>query len=74
MDTALTRLPTDAGTPLCPSCGRPMRFKRAIPRLGALPELRTYECAGCAVTYTEAVEPDAAAAAGTDRTNVSRAH
>ena len=42
--------------PLCPSCGRPMRFVRAVPRFAALPELRTYECKGCAVTYTNAVE------------------
>jgi len=46
-------------TPLCPSCGQPMRFKRAVPRFAALPELRTFECAACAVTYTEAVEPAA---------------
>jgi len=52
--------PNDAefGTPPCPSCGRPMRFLRAVPRLGALPELRSYQCAICGVTYTEAVELD----------------
>ena len=33
-----------------------MQFKRAIPRVAGLPELRTYECKACAVTYTEAVE------------------
>lgn len=43
-------------TPLCPGCGQPMRFVRAIPRFAALPELRTYECKACALTYTEAVE------------------
>jgi len=43
-------------TPLCPNCGRPMRFCRAIPRLGALPELRTYDCKACGVSYTEAIE------------------
>jgi rubredoxin len=49
--------PTEIGTtPLCPSCGRPMQFVRAVPRFAALPELRTYECKGCGVTYTEAVE------------------
>lgn len=64
MDTALTRLPATESTPLCPSCGRPMRFVRAIPRLGALPELRTYECLACAVTYTDAVERDAETDAG----------
>ncbi len=56
MDTALIRLETTDSTPLCPSCGRPMGFVRAVPRLGALPELRTYECKACAVTYTEAAE------------------
>ena len=34
-----------------------MRFVRSIPRFAALPELRTYECKPCAVTYTDAVEP-----------------
>ena len=33
-----------------------MRFVRSVPRLGALPELRTYECKACGVTYTEAAE------------------
>jgi rubredoxin len=50
---------TSADTPPCPSCGRPMRFVRAVPRFAALPELRTYECKGCGVSYTEAIEPDA---------------
>jgi transposase-like protein len=45
--------------PLCPSCRRPMLFKRAIPRVGGLPELRTYECTACGVSYTEAVEAGA---------------
>ncbi len=45
-----------ANTPLCPSCAQPMVFKRAVPRFAALSELRTYECRGCAETYTEAVE------------------
>jgi transposase-like protein len=48
----------DAETPpLCPSCGQPMRFVRAMPRFAALPELRTYQCDACGETYTEAVEP-----------------
>ena len=37
-----------------------MTFRRAVPRLGALPELRTYVCTACGVTYTEGVELDAA--------------
>ena len=40
----------------CPSCGRPMRFVNAVPRLGALPELQTFECKACGVMFTEAVE------------------
>jgi rubredoxin len=51
--TAQTEIGT---TPLCPSCSRPMQFVRAVPRFAALPELRTYECKACGVTYTEAVE------------------
>ena len=60
MDTA-TRIKPAVEGPLCPSCGRPMRFVRSVPRLGALPELRTFECKACGVTYTEAVERAAAA-------------
>ena len=48
----------EADTPLCPSCGQPMRFVRAIPRFASLPELRTYECKACGESYTEAFEPD----------------
>ena len=40
----------------CASCGRPMRFVRAVPRLGALPELQTFECKACGVMFTDAVE------------------
>jgi len=38
---------------LCPTCGKPMRFARSIPALGALPELLTFECRDCieAVTF-----------------------
>lgn len=48
----------DGGAPLCPGCSEPMRFVRAIPRFAALPELRTYECKPCGVTYTGAVTAD----------------
>jgi hypothetical protein len=57
MDTVLNNSGASADAPLCPSCGRPMRFVRAVPRFAALPELRTFECKSCAVTYTEAAEP-----------------
>jgi len=45
-----------ASTPNCPHCAKPMRLARTIPRLGGLPELRTYECRACGVTFTEAVD------------------
>ena len=39
---------------ICPACGRPMRFARATPGIGGLPELWTFECKACAVAVTEA--------------------
>lgn len=57
----------DSDAPLCPSCSKPMRFVRAIPRFAALPELRTYECKPCGVTHTAAVTPDQDADVGVDR-------
>ena len=44
----------------CPSCGRPMQFNSMVPRFGAFPELRTFECNVCGVMYTEATKPDEA--------------
>ena len=43
--------------PACPSCRKPMRFVRSTPKIGALPELRTYNCMLCGETVTEAEEP-----------------
>ena len=43
-------------TPHCPSCGRLMKLARITPRVGGLPELQTFECRPCGVTFTEAVE------------------
>jgi transposase-like protein len=40
----------------CPACGRPMRVVLVIPRFGSFPELQTYECRECGVSYTEAVK------------------
>jgi hypothetical protein len=58
----------DSEIPVCSSCGKPMRFVRSIPRFAALPELRTYECKPCGVTYTAAVAPgDDADAARVER-------
>ena len=56
MDTDFLARDASTQVPLCPHCGRPMRFVRAVPRLAALPELRTYACRACGVSYTEAVE------------------
>jgi transposase-like protein len=42
--------------PLCPHCGQPMRLARIVPRLGGLPELRTYECRACGVSFTQAAQ------------------
>jgi len=38
----------------CPSCGKLMCLASVIPRLGALPELWTFECRECAEAITEA--------------------
>ena len=48
--------PTSAA-PVCPRCGKPMRFARSIPGIGSLPELWTFECRECAEATTEAKEP-----------------
>lgn len=40
-------------TRLCHRCGGVMTLERIIPRLGALLELRTYQCAGCNETIAE---------------------
>lgn len=41
----------------CPACGRPMTLGLSVPRFGSFPELRTFECKSCGVTYTEAAKP-----------------
>lgn len=43
-------------TLMCPRCGKPMRLARTIPRLGALPELLTFECKLCAEVITREEE------------------
>lgn len=48
--------------PVCPRDGEVMTLVRVTPKLGALPELRTYRCARCgAVETVEAGRPVAAA-------------
>ncbi len=49
--------PAPNPAPVCPHCGKLMRVARIVPRLGGLPELRSYECRPCAISFTEAVEP-----------------
>ena len=33
--------------PHCPGCREPMKFVKAIPQLGALPELFVFHCTRC---------------------------
>ncbi len=35
-----------------------MRLMMSVPRFGTFPELHTYECQSCGVTYTEAAKKD----------------
>jgi predicted RNA-binding Zn-ribbon protein involved in translation (DUF1610 family) len=44
-------------TPVCPNCGKPMILVRSVPKIDALPELRTYNCRSCGEAVTEADEP-----------------
>jgi hypothetical protein len=46
-------------SPICPVCGKPMRFARSIPGIGGLPELRTYDCKMCKTAETEVMRPRA---------------
>ena len=50
----------------CPACGRPMRVVLVVPRFGSFPELRTYECGDCGVSYTEAAKDSDKNAGGTE--------
>jgi DNA-directed RNA polymerase subunit M/transcription elongation factor TFIIS len=50
------RMNASGNVPLCPNCGRQMILVRVTPRLGGLPELRSYECLRCRVAYTERVD------------------
>ena len=38
----------------CERCGNPMDLFACEPRLGTLPELRTYRCPGCGLVETDA--------------------
>jgi len=51
---------SDAPTPpLCPACRAPMKFVRAIPQLGALPELLAFYCSRCKQADTKMRDPSA---------------
>ena len=39
--------PSSQSPPACPACGKAMTFARAVPRLGPLPELRSFHCLTC---------------------------
>jgi hypothetical protein len=73
--TAWTSLECDRGwngdritpTRACPSCGKRMRFARAIAQADGLPELQTYDCKGCGVAMTEAEDSQLASPAGSVR-------
>jgi hypothetical protein len=41
-------------SPACPSCSQIMRIARTTPRFGNLPDLNTFECRACGVSYIEA--------------------
>ena len=42
--------------PACPSCGRALRFVRAVPGTGGLAELQTFSCRECSLWITESAE------------------
>lgn len=48
-----------------------MGFVRAVPKVGALPELRTYQCKPCRETVTEADEPAVSRAQPSDAAHYS---
>ena len=45
----------------CPCEGKAMVLVRVSPKLGALPELRTYRCGQCGAVETVEVKPSVAA-------------
>jgi hypothetical protein len=40
----------------CTRCGRPMTLVRTVPRLAALPELKTFQCKTCGHVESTVVE------------------
>jgi C4-type Zn-finger protein len=39
--------------PLCPICGEPMKFIKAVPHLGGLPEMFVFYCSRCKQAETK---------------------
>ena len=64
MDTIHSDHADPVASTLCPNCGKPLRFVRSLPRLGGLPELHTFECKACGITYTEAEDVESEDLAG----------
>ena len=48
--------------PLCPDCTEPMVLARTWPRVGGLPELRTFQCSSCNFVFTEVATGEGALA------------
>lgn len=44
--------------PYCEKCECNMKLVRTIPKLGGLPELKTYRCASCGAVKTVEVAPN----------------
>jgi hypothetical protein len=42
---------------LCPSCAQIMRLVRQTQRFGKLPDVCTFECRDCGVSYVKECEP-----------------
>jgi hypothetical protein len=49
-----------SGLPECPCCLEAMELVGRWPRLGGLPEMMSFKCGSCDVTFTEAVTGEAA--------------
>ena len=52
---------TSAELPHCPNCTKPMVLARSWPRLGGLPEMKTFECKRCSIVFTEVVTGEGSA-------------
>jgi hypothetical protein len=49
--------PISEEAPKCPDCGSNLAIAWTIPRLGLLPEVRTFKCDGCDSLFTDRGEP-----------------